>query len=200
MSASGGAEPTPSGGTPPTTPTGSGNPEGSQPNKSFTQEQVDALIADRLARASKKYEGFDDLRKKAEEFDKLTDAQKSAEERLTGEIAGLKDQLTAAEQRERSYQLRDAIDGVVRGESFGHTLAAPVADVLHFLPADLDAADDRAVAKALTDLTKNKGYLFAEKAKRPGGADPPALTPQAANPGFGLDRLRAGYEAASSRR
>lgn len=49
---------------PPPTPT----PE---PPQTFTQDDVNRIVADRLAREGKKYEGFDDLKKKAGEFDKI---------------------------------------------------------------------------------------------------------------------------------
>lgn len=43
----------------------------------FTQEQVDRMVQDRLARERKKYEGFDELRQKAEQFDQLQEQRKT---------------------------------------------------------------------------------------------------------------------------
>lgn len=51
-------------------------PEPAPADKTFTQAQVDRLIQDRLARA-KKPDDYDDLKKRAEEYDKLQDAQKT---------------------------------------------------------------------------------------------------------------------------
>lgn len=127
-------------------------------------------------------------------------AEMTEVEKRDRRIKELEDGLTAAQQRERTYALRDAIDGAVRAESFGHTLKAPVSDVLHFLPADLDPEDGRAVGKALGDLTKSREYLFEPKAKRPGSADAGATGTTTVNPGFGIDRLRHGYETAQNRR
>lgn len=197
---SGGAVTPGAGTTPNPTPAGSGNPSGEQQAKTFTQEELDAIVTDRLSRERKKYEGFDDIKRRAAEYDKLTEAQKTESERLNGELAQLKDQLTAAQRRERDYALRDAIDSVVRAEDFGHTLQAPVADVIHFLDADLDATDEKAVKAALKGMTQSKAYLFAEKAKRTGSVDGGANGTTTVNPGFGLDRLRHGYETATQRR
>lgn len=40
-------------------------------SKTFTQDEVNALIADRLGREKKKYADYDDLKKKAEKFETL---------------------------------------------------------------------------------------------------------------------------------
>lgn len=50
-------------------------------DKTFTQADLDRIVQDRLARQAKQYEGFDDLKKKATEFDKLQEAQLSELER-----------------------------------------------------------------------------------------------------------------------
>lgn len=46
-------------------------------DKTFTQADLDRIVQDRLARQAKQFEGFDDLRAKAEEFDKLQEQQLS---------------------------------------------------------------------------------------------------------------------------
>lgn len=56
--------------------------DGKDDGKTFTQADVDKLIADRIARERKKFVGFDDLKKKAAELDKIQDAQKSEVEKL----------------------------------------------------------------------------------------------------------------------
>lgn len=69
--------------------------------KTFTQADVDRLIADRLARAEKKYADYGDLKKKATELDKLQDAQKS-------EVEKLNDQLTAAQVELQGFRVTEA--------------------------------------------------------------------------------------------
>jgi hypothetical protein len=55
--------------------------------KTFTQAELDAVIADRLKREREKYADFETLKKKATDYDKLTEAQKDeltkAQERAT---------------------------------------------------------------------------------------------------------------------
>lgn len=52
------------------------DPPGDQA-KTFTQAELERIVQDRVARESKKYDGFDDLKTKAAEFDKIQDQQKS---------------------------------------------------------------------------------------------------------------------------
>jgi hypothetical protein len=62
-------------------------PDRKDDNKTFTQADVDRLLADRLTRERKKFADYDGLKKKAVEFDKLQDAQKSEVEKLNDQLA-----------------------------------------------------------------------------------------------------------------
>jgi len=167
-------------------------------------ETTQAVESISLDEAKKLRSEAQSLRNRLKSFEKSEQERKDAEltevERRDTRIKALEGDLTAAQQRERTYALRDAIDGATRAESFAHTLNAPVADVLLFLPDDLDPADGKAVGKALTELAASKAYLFAAKAKRPGSADAGATGTTESNPGFGEDRLRHAYGNPQSRR
>ncbi|MCG5252616.1 scaffolding protein [Brevibacillus agri] len=65
-----------------------------EPTKTFTQEELDKIVADRIARERKKlerYADYDDLKRKAEEYEKAEAERKKAEmtaqERLEAEKA-----------------------------------------------------------------------------------------------------------------
>lgn len=51
-----------------------------------SQEDLDKLIGSRVARERAKYEGFDELKAKAEQFDKLQDTSKSETDRLQDQL------------------------------------------------------------------------------------------------------------------
>ncbi|WP_312715479.1 hypothetical protein [Corynebacterium flavescens] len=65
--------------------------------KEFTppssQEDLDRIIESRLARERAKFSGFDELKTKAERYDKLEDAKKTDEQRSAERIAALESQL-----------------------------------------------------------------------------------------------------------
>jgi hypothetical protein len=75
-------------------------PDQKNTGKTFTQADVDKLIADRVARERKKYAGHDDLKRKASEFDKLEDAKKSEAQKLN-------DQLAAAQVELQGYRVAE---------------------------------------------------------------------------------------------
>ena len=50
---------------------------GTSPEKTFTQSQLDAIVADRLKREREKYPDYDDLKAKAARLDELEAANKS---------------------------------------------------------------------------------------------------------------------------
>lgn len=61
----------------------------------FSQEQVDAIVKDRLAREREKYKDYNALKGKAVEYDKQQEASKKAQEQveaLQKELSGLKEQ------------------------------------------------------------------------------------------------------------
>lgn len=64
-----------------TEPQGTGTDPAGAEDKTFTQAELDRIVADRVKRA--KPADYDDLRRKAGEFDKLADANKSDLEKLT---------------------------------------------------------------------------------------------------------------------
>ncbi|EMT54722.1 scaffold protein [Brevibacillus borstelensis AK1] len=98
------SEPTPEPTDPPAEPP-TADPE---PTKTFTQEELDKIVADRIARERKKYEkyaDYDDLKKKAEEYERAEEERKKAEmtaqERLEAEKA---EALRKAQEAEEAAQ------------------------------------------------------------------------------------------------
>lgn len=58
----------------PTTPAA----EGQQPERTFTQAEMNAIISDRLSRERSKYADYDDLKAKAQQFDAAMPHRKRA--------------------------------------------------------------------------------------------------------------------------
>lgn len=69
-------------------------------SKTFSQAELERLIADRVNRERKKYAGFDDLKKKAAEFDKLEESKKTEAQKLN-------EQLAAAQVELQSYKVAE---------------------------------------------------------------------------------------------
>lgn len=63
-----------------TTAAGSGS--GNQQGHTFTQEQLDKILQERLAKEQAKYGDYNDLKAKASEFDKIAESQKTATQKL----------------------------------------------------------------------------------------------------------------------
>ena len=90
------------------------------PASTFSQEDVDRIVNDRLARERKKYEGFDDLKAKAEQFETAASerdalAQKVAEFEAKEQRAAL-----AAEISEATGVPAAALRGDTREELEAH--------------------------------------------------------------------------------
>lgn len=77
--------------------------------KTFTQEEVNAIVADRLDRERKKYEGFDDFKAKAARLDEIEEANKTELEKATEKNRALEAELNGLKKAEEIRSIRDAV-------------------------------------------------------------------------------------------
>jgi hypothetical protein len=90
-----------------TTDAGTTQQENNASGNSFSQADVDRLIADRLTRERGKFADYNDLKTKAAEFDKIQDANKSELEKANEALSSAQAELAVAKvERVR----RDAAD------------------------------------------------------------------------------------------
>lgn len=80
-------------------------------NKTFTQDEVNSYVAERLARERKKYEGIDldSLKKKAAEFDKLEEARKTDLEKANDTITALQTELDGLKKSAELREIREKV-------------------------------------------------------------------------------------------
>ena len=77
--------------------------------KAYTQEQVDAMIGERLSREREKYADYDAMKEKAEKFDAAEEASKSELQKAQDSAAALQKQL---DDMKAANSARDARDKV----------------------------------------------------------------------------------------
>lgn len=172
---------------------GAANGAGGEP-KTFTQEELDRIVGERLARERSKLGDVDDLRRKAAEYDKLSEAQKTELEKAVDRTRQETEKTVRAEERDRwlSVLRRSEVRAAAAGK-----LADPE-DAVRFLDLDTLEVDDegrldeKKVAAAIDELVKTKPYLGANGTRQrtdfdagprtpaPGGEDVNARIRQAA--------------------
>jgi len=111
---------------------------GQQSEKTFTQAQVDAIIAERLARQKAQFKDYDELKEGANKWQKFLDDQKSELQKLNEQIADA--------QRERDEALQQAQDRLIRAAFVAEAAKAGVAH-----PEDVYALAD------LSNVTLDEG-------------------------------------------
>lgn len=77
--------------------------------KTFTQDELNAIVADRLAREKAKYEGFEEIKAKAEKYDSLEEANKSELQKASEKVASLEAKLASMEKSEEIRTIRDKV-------------------------------------------------------------------------------------------
>ena len=86
--------------------------EGSQEPRAFSQEDVNRIVADRVAREAKKYEGFAEYKAKAERLDEIEEQNKSELEKANERAAKAESELAAfhAERDRRAWAAEVSAD------------------------------------------------------------------------------------------
>lgn len=138
--------------------------------KTFTQDQVNALLADQKRTVQSRFADYNDLKTKAAEFDKARESAKTDLERAvdTARREGHESAMTAANQRlvraearaqAAAARFRDPSDAVAFLGDLSTVRVSPTGDV-----------DTASLQAALTELATQKPYLLAEQAPtRPTG-------------------------------
>lgn len=185
---------------PASAPEGDGTAEQDKSAASFTQADVDRLIADRLKRERDKYRDYNDLKSKAAEFDKAAEAQKTAEQKAVEQAQVAQQRADQLLQRAVRSEIRAlAADKFADPDDPGGFL-----DVTRYIGADGDVDVD-AIRTDLDELLTRKPHLGkaepgprnpapnrAQGSSATGVVDPPV------EPGLG--RLRYAYSTTTQTR
>lgn len=146
-------------------------PENKSETKTFTQDEVNALIADRLGREKKKYADYDDVKAKAGEFEKQAEERRLAElsekekaeelaKKYESEREELAGQLNAFKKQIEQEKVKNAF--ITKAQAAGIAYI----DDAHAL-ADLSAVQvtDEGVAgidEVISTLIEHKPFLVAQ--------------------------------------
>lgn len=147
----------------------------------FSQAQVDAIIKDRLARKDKQFADYDDIKAKADEFDKIEEANKTELEKAQAEIASTRAEADAAIAEAKETVLRSTV--IARAAAIGFQDPADAYALIDKTELTEDGIDE-----LLKELAEKKPYML-------GKTKPPKLP--ANNPGA---NARSEGEDAEARR
>lgn len=78
-------------------------------DRTFTQEEMDAIIGERLSRERAKYADYDDLKAKATKFDQAEEASKSELQKATEKAQALQAKLDSMEKAEGLRKIREKV-------------------------------------------------------------------------------------------
>ncbi|MCH4015044.1 MAG: hypothetical protein LKE64_12080 [Solobacterium sp.] len=124
--------------------TGNESQTAAEPEKTFTQDEVNRMIGDRLAREREKYSGYDEMKEKAQKYDEAQEANKTELQKATEKAAKLQQQVDAMTKAENLRQIREKVSADTG------------------VPANLLTADDEetctAQAKAILEFAKPQSY------------------------------------------
>lgn len=107
--------------------------------KTFTQEEMDAIIGERLKRERAKYVDYESLKEKADKFDAFEEANKTELQKATERAEALQKELNAYKKADEVRELRDKVS-----KETG-------------VPADLITGEDEETCRAQAE--KLKAYI-----------------------------------------
>lgn len=149
--------------------------------KTFTQEELDRVLADRLKREREKYGDYEELKAKADRLKELEDADKDELTRAQERIGELEQGKTDAEKRAERILIRSAVlaEAAKQGAADPETVLALLKDagtVGGKTPKVIIGDDDQVTGTqdAVTALLEAKKFLVGSR--RPGPGDGGART------------------------
>lgn len=80
-----------------------------QTGRTFTQEELDAIVSDRLKRDRQKYADYEELKTKAQAYDEAREAEKTELEKATERAAALQTELDQLKHDSSVRELRDKV-------------------------------------------------------------------------------------------
>lgn len=78
-------------------------------NKTFTQDEVDRIVGDRLQRERSKYLDYESLKEKATKFDELEESNKSELQKITERAEKAEKELNSMKQAEELRKVREKV-------------------------------------------------------------------------------------------
>lgn len=80
-----------------------------QETKTFTQEEVNSIVQERLFKERKKYEGFDEIKAKADKFDEMEEASKTELQKANDRVKTLETELNALKAENEVKAIREKV-------------------------------------------------------------------------------------------
>lgn len=158
---------------------GSSSSSSSDEPRTFSQEELDRIVGERLARERTKLGDVDEMRRKAEEFDRLAEERKTELEKERDRAAKEAEQRTRDELEPtwKKRLLRSEVRAIAAGKLADPTDAISLLDLDSFELDEDGNVDEVKVAKAIEKLLETKPYLAANGARRRVDMDAGARTP-----------------------
>jgi len=80
-----------------------------EPERTFTQTELDTIVRDRLQRERNKYADYDTYKEKAEKFDAAEEARKTELQKATERVTALETELNALKKSNEVRAIRDQV-------------------------------------------------------------------------------------------
>lgn len=78
-------------------------------NRTFTQEEVNAIVGKRLAEEKGKFADYEDLKAKAAKYDEAEEANKSELQKVTERATALENELNSMKEAEKLREIRESV-------------------------------------------------------------------------------------------
>lgn len=85
------------------------NGNGNEPGKTFTQDELNAIVNDRLKREKEKYSDYASLKEKAAAFDKLEEANKTELQKANDKATALETELNSLKKANEIKEIREKV-------------------------------------------------------------------------------------------
>jgi hypothetical protein len=109
-------------------------------SKTFTQDELDRIINDRLSRQKSQYKDYDELKKAAEELTSIKQSQLSREEQMQAQLKEYENKLNAIELERKTESLLNLKKDALKEAGLSDALASRIqGETAEEIKADIEA-------------------------------------------------------------
>lgn len=117
------------------------------PTKSFSEDDINRIVRERLDRERKKYSDYDDLKAAKAKLDEIELATKTNEEKALIRLKELEEKLAAKEQAVKQADLREKKRAAIESAGLGLPKDVSVSELMDMIPGESEEAIEAAIGK-----------------------------------------------------
>ena len=124
--------------------------------KSFTEDDINRIVKERLDRERKKYADYEDLKLAKSKLDEIEMANKSKEEQALAKLLALEAKIAESEKMVRAAEIKERKRAALENAKLGIPKDVALSEMLDMIPGETEEAIESAIMRLKKLFPENK--------------------------------------------